>query len=204
MRFSAYLLVTSALLMSASPLAAQSLADVAKQEQDRRSTVKSSGKETQKTFTNKDLPHVTPPPQVVSSGDGKDTPAADADADKAPSGTEASAGSDDKKGAGASKDEKKDGTAKDQAYWNGRITAARQQLDKDITFAAAMQSRINALTTDFVNRDDAAQRSVIANDRDRALTELKGLEKAIEKDKEAIAAIEEEARKASVPAGWLR
>ena len=35
-----------------------------------------------------------------------------------------------------------------------------------------MQTRINALTTDFVNRDDPAQRAVIEHDRQKALAEL--------------------------------
>jgi hypothetical protein len=184
-------LVVTALLGFASPLAAQSLVDVAKQEEARRKTVKETGKETKKIFSNKDLPQVAPPPQVVSSGDGKETPAADAGA-AAPA-------------VGDKKDtDKKDTEVRDEEYWRKRITTARQQLDRDITFAAAMQSRINALSTDFVNRDDPAQRAVIAGDRDRAMSELKALEKSIENDKATIASIEEEARRANVPAGWLR
>lgn len=196
MRFFAYLLAASSLLIPAAPLAAQSLADVAKQEKDRRDTVKTKGKEAEKTFTNKDLPKVPPPAQVVSSGDGKDT--APGAADK-PADAEAT----DKAPAG----DKKDGDAKevkDEAYWRARINGARRQLDRDTTFATAMQSRINALNTDFVNRDDPAQRAVIASDRDRAVAELHGLENAISADKAAITEIEEEARKAGVPAGWLR
>ena len=202
MRCSATPLVVTILLCVASPLAAQSLADVAKQEEARRKTVKDAGKDTKKTFSNKDLPQVAPPPQVVSSGDGKETPAADAGATPAPEAGAAAAG--DKKDAEKKAAEKKDAEVHDEEYWKQRITAARQQLDRDITFAAAMQSRINALQTDFVNRDDPEQRAVIAGDRDRAMSELKLLEKSIENDKATIASIEEEARRANVPAGWLR
>jgi len=67
-----------------------------------------------------------------------------------------------------------------------------------------MQSRINGLTADFAARSDPAQRAVIDADRKRALSELDGLQKSIKDDQKALADLDEEARKASVPAGWLR
>ena len=39
------------------------------------------------------------------------------------------------------------------------MTAARAAQQRSQMFAAALQSQINALTTDFVNRDDPAQRA---------------------------------------------
>jgi len=48
------------------------------------------------------------------------------------------------------------------------------------------------------------QRAVIDRNRQRALGELDRLKKAIDGGKKAIAALEEEARRSSVPAGWLR
>ncbi len=71
-------------------------------------------------------------------------------------------------------------------------------------FADSLQSRINALTTDFVNRDDPAQRAKIEDDRKAALAELERVKKEMDDTTKAIAAIEEEARRAGVPAGWLR
>jgi seryl-tRNA synthetase len=94
--------------------------------------------------------------------------------------------------------------AKDQTYWKGRITQAREQLDRSKILLDALQSRINALSTDFVNTDDPARRSVIERDRQRALAETERLKKEIADQTKAIAAIEEEARRAGVPAGWLR
>jgi len=94
--------------------------------------------------------------------------------------------------------------AKDQKYWNTRITDLRTQLDRDQTFADALQSRINALTTDFVNRDDPAQRAVIERDRQKADSELERLKTQIDTDKKATSDLEEEARRAGVPPGWLR
>jgi hypothetical protein len=71
-------------------------------------------------------------------------------------------------------------------------------------FAEALQTRINSLSADFVNRDDPAQQAVIARDRQRSLGELDRLKKAIEDGRKAIAGLEEEARRAGVPPGWLR
>jgi hypothetical protein len=79
-----------------------------------------------------------------------------------------------------------------------------EQLQHDETFAEALQSRINGLTADFSARDDPAQRAVIGKDRQKALDELARLKKAIDSDKKAVADLEEEARRAGVPPGWLR
>ena len=67
-----------------------------------------------------------------------------------------------------------------------------------------MQSRINGLTRDFSARDDPAQRAVIEADRKRALSEFDALQQSIKDDQKALADLDEEARKASVPPGWLR
>jgi hypothetical protein len=93
---------------------------------------------------------------------------------------------------------------KDEAYWSGRMRDLRAQLERDQTFMDALQSRINALTTDYVNRDDPAQRRQIGIDREKALSELDRVRKAVEDDTRAIPALEDEARRAGVPAGWLR
>ena len=89
-------------------------------------------------------------------------------------------------------------------YWQKRIATARDGLSRAQTFAEALQSRINALSTDFVNRDDPAQRGVIASDRDKALAELERVKGEIQEYQKSIAAIQEEGRRAGVPAGWLR
>ena len=82
--------------------------------------------------------------------------------------------------------------------WRERVKAERDALERAKMFADALQSRINALTTDFVNRDDPAQRNVIAADRDKALAEMDRVKKEIEQHTKAIADIQEEARRAGV------
>ena len=84
------------------------------------------------------------------------------------------------------------------------MAAEREALARSEILADALQSRINALTTDFENRDDPAQRNVIFADRQKALAELDRVRKEIEGHRKAISTIQEEARRAGVPAGWTR
>ena len=186
------------LVCVAAPAFAQTLGDVARQEAERRKAVKSDGK----VLTNKDVPRVpgTAAPPVASDAKPADAAAKPATGDAATKdGTSKDATSKD-----ASKDDKSKGEVKDQQYWAGRLKSLREQVERDQAYADAMQSRINALTTDFVNRDDPAQRTVIANDREKAVAELDRLKKAVVDGKKAIADFEEEARRAGVPPGWLR
>ena len=175
-----------------SALHAQSLADAARREEARRKSVKPSGK----IITNKDLPEVPPPTAVV--------PAPTAPADSAAPSPSDTASGQAQDGGGAKADADKKDAPKDEKYWSGQMKALREQLERDRSYAEALQSRINGLTTDFVNRDDPAQRAVIATDRQKALAELDRLKKAIVDDTKAIADFEEEARRANVPPGWLR
>jgi hypothetical protein len=92
----------------------------------------------------------------------------------------------------------------DEAAWRQRIQAERDALQRAETFAEALQSRINALSTDFTARDDPAQRATIATDRQKALAELDRVQQEILQHTKAIAGIQEEARRAGVPPGWLR
>ena len=92
----------------------------------------------------------------------------------------------------------------DEAAWKARMNQAREALRQNEVFAEALQTRINALTTDFVNRDDPFQRAKVGEDRQKALDELDRVKTEIENGKKAIVEIEEDARKANVPPGWIR
>jgi hypothetical protein len=93
---------------------------------------------------------------------------------------------------------------KDEAWWRARVSQAREAQRRAEAFAEALQSRINALSTDVVNRDDPYQRARISDDRLKAIAELQRVTSEIAQSKKEIADIEEEARKANVPPGWLR
>lgn len=195
MRVCAILLIlTSAGLASAS---AQSLADVARKETERRQGVKDVGG---KTWTNQDLKTVAAAPVETAAPDANATAVPGAEADAPPSAADAKASP--KPEGSAKSDEKAE--VKDQAYWAKRMSDLKEQLERDETFREALQNRIDSLTSDFVNRDDPAQRTQIADSRQKALSELDRVKKAIEQGKRAIPELEEEARRDGVPAGWLR
>ena len=71
-------------------------------------------------------------------------------------------------------------------------------------FAQALQNRVDMLWTDFVNRGDPVQQRAIEQERNKALAELEALKKEIDDNVRAIAQIEDDARRAGVPIGWLR
>jgi hypothetical protein len=92
----------------------------------------------------------------------------------------------------------------DEKWWRDQMTTAKASLERDQVMAAGLQSRVNALATDIVNRDDPAQRAQLMDERQRALQELDSLQKQIGADGERIAAIEEDARVKGIPPGWIR
>ena len=168
----------------------QSLADIARREAERRGHIAQPAR----VITNKDLrpaPAVTPPPDAVPAADPAD--AARAEPGKADVAKPEAGKSD------ASKE-----PARDQLWWGNRQKALQAQLDKDQTYADALQSRVNALTADFAGRDDPLQRAQIGRDRQKALDELEALKKTMTVDRKALVDLQEEARRAGVPAGWLR
>jgi hypothetical protein len=185
-------LTAAAVVMWSAPALGQSpLAAAARREAARREAVKAASIP---VYTNADLaklPSRSAPPiaprlpavpatEVTTAGVGGDT---------APAAPAAPAAADPKR---------------DEKYWHERITSARSDLARAKLFAEALQTRINSLGTDYINRDDPAQRQQIFEDRQRALEELSRVQEEIASLTQAIADIEEEARRLSVPPGWLR
>lgn len=182
----AFLLVAALSLLTPALAGAQTLAEIAKEEEARRKKIEKPAK----VYTNADLkpvPGVPPPPTPAAGQAAPAEPSTQVPQVTLPAGKSEPLPPE-----------------KDQAYWSARINAARSQLERSKIFADALQSRINALTTDFVNRDDPAQRAQLELERQRAIAELDRVKKEIAEHTKAIADIEEEARKAGVPPGWLR
>ena len=84
------------------------------------------------------------------------------------------------------------------------MQSARDALQRSQVFAEALQSRVNSLSADFTSRDDPAQRAAVATDRQKTLAELARVKDDIGRQTKAIAGIQDEARKAGVPPGWVR
>lgn len=138
-----------------------------------------------RVVTNASLPpapvRVTPPPPPVAA----DAPAAAAVTPPSP-------------------DKSTTEPVKDAAWWQKRITTARDAVARDRLLVAALESRVAALANDIASRDDPEQRAVLISARQQALAELNRLKVQIDDGVAAIVAIGDEARKSGVPAGWIR
>jgi hypothetical protein len=140
---------------------AQSLAEVARQEQERRKTVDPASK----VLTNEDLGDV---PAVRATRSDPNAPEGPTPR-KLPApvaGTRT--------------------PVKDEAYWTARLKQLRAQVERNQILADALQSRINFLSGDFVAWDDPLQRPIIMQSRQRAIDDLAGLIKAIAEGRKAI------------------
>ena len=186
------IMVAAFILIGAASASAQSLADIARQEEARRKAVAGTGK----VYTTEAL-QPEPPPSPGSLPAATPAPAAPA--------TPAAPGADGAKPADPAAPGAAAGAGpKTEAEWKKRIADERDALSRAQTFAEAIQTRINVLSQDFVNVDDPAKRDVVASDRTKALAELDRLKQEIQTHQKAITAIQDEARKAGVPAGWVR
>jgi len=184
-------ILVAALLMAPALLSAQGLAAVAKKEEERRKNVKAAGK----VYTNDDLKAditASTAPAPANASPDAPVPSAQVPSVNLPGGSVTDAAGD------------AEADAKDEAYWRSRMAQARSGLERLRIFSDALQSRLNALATDIVNRDDPAQRSQLELERQRALAEMERVKQEMADQTKAIADIEEEARKAGVPPGWLR
>jgi len=182
--------LVASLLLAGNPLAPRSLAEVARAEKARRQALKTTGKR----YTNADLARYVArerasiPPAAPAALRGEPEPLGDEPTPPA-----------------ATQPPPADAEpVKDEAWWRARITEARARLERSRLFLEALQSRVNALTNDFYARDDPAQRAVIEQERNRALAETERVGQDVEEQGRAIAEIEEAARQAGVPPGWLR
>ena len=156
------------------------LAELAKREEARRKGVTAPAK----VVTNVDVPKGTARPAAPPADD--------------------KAGKPDDKAAADDKSAKPDEPVKDAAWWQKRVSTVRDELKRNEMFVDAMQTKINSLSADFAARDDPYQRARVAEERTRAIAEMDRAKAEIEDQKKKIAEIEDEARRAGVPAGWVR
>ena len=174
-------LVTAVAVLAGAPVWAQSLGAVARETEAKRKTTKAAGK----VYTNDQLRSEPTPTQTP--------PAA---------GTEAPAPS--QPGANAESKEATSERAKDEAHWRDRAKTARDALARAETFEAALQSQINGLYAEFSACQAPPQCSEVSAKRQKSLAELDRVKKEVAQHKKGITDLQEEARRAGVPAGWVR
>ena len=102
-------------------------------------------------------------------------------------------------------DEVEEGSpARDEAYWRGRVEEARSALSRAETFASALESQVNGLYAEYAGCAGQPRCNEIAARRQKSLAELDRVKHEITTCTTEIASIQEEARRAGVPAGWVR
>ena len=174
---------------SASSASAQSLAEIARREEVRRQAVETPSK----VYTNADLRGggnlTTTVPPIPAGTEAETVPGAVAGTSGAP---------------GEDAEPEEPPQDEDEEFWRARITAAREALSRNELFLEALQNRVDGLWADFTARDDPYQREEIAALRRDAMAEMERVQREIDGQTQAIADIEEEARRAGVPPGWLR
>jgi hypothetical protein len=183
MKFHLYCVVIPVVLALQAGLSAQSLADVAKAEEARRKTIKPGVK----VYTNEDLGR-TP---ATSAAPAQPAPVTTAPA---------------KPGDPAAKpgEEKPVDPTRTQAYWKERATILQQSLSRNKLLLEALQSQVNSLNAEALSMDDPGQRDLLLARLQRASGELQRVQQDIQNETKASAALQDEARKAGVPPGWVR
>ena len=187
------------LALASSHANAQSLAEIARQEKLRRDALAAKAAAENvppKVYTNADLRGrsrlTTSAPQTRSP---EASPAGTEATAPSPPGTDETAPGQDAPEAAA--------LPTDEAGWRTRITTVRQELERKKLTVAALQNRADGLLTDFTARDDPAERSVIEQERMEALEELDRTNTEIQQLDQDVRDIQEAARRAGIPAGWL-
>jgi len=180
------LLSLGTLCMLTVSLAAQSLGDVAKKAEEERKVKQASKAYTDKDLKDKDLKSAPGPVTLTTA---TSAPVDQREGDRA--------------------DEYRKIAKKDEAYWKERMRNAQSALDSDRTFLAAaivrekeLAKRLDRGAGDVIR--DGRLRARVDSEWEAAVTEVSRLTATVETDRLAIAALEDEARRANVPPGWLR
>ena len=197
------LLCLLVVVCAASRATAQTLAEVARAEQERRKAVGAAAK----VYTNGSLKAEPLPPVPLPSAPLPSAPAMPAEtavgagpAVAVPPGAPAKVPD----GAGPTPSATALPLPATEEGWRTRVKGLTEGLARNQVVAEALQSRVDALLTDFVNRDDPAQRAVVEVNRVKALAELDRVRTDIKAGQKAVVDLEEQARRAGVPPGWLR
>jgi hypothetical protein len=203
-RLPVVLIVLAVCVASAVASAAQSLGDVARREAARRKAIATPAR----LYTNLTLGLDPAPAPGTGPRAGQPAAAAQpaADAPSAPSVAQAQAASAVPASVAAAPTAPAAPTrgALTEAEWRTRLAEARAAVSRAELMREALQSRINALDTDFINRDDPVQRDGIQLNRQRAQAEFERTGREIRTLQTRVSDLQEEARRAGVPPGWLR
>jgi DNA repair exonuclease SbcCD ATPase subunit len=175
---------------------AQSLGEVAKREQEKQDKKKKSGKPpaTVKVYTDDDLKKARESESgavtvLPENGNLEAAPASSSD-DEVVSGEGRPVG----------------GRKRNEEYWRNRTTQLREAAQEADNKVKELEARIAALRNDMSPSNVQDPNRLQSRDRElrEAMDSLDATRSAAETARKALADLEEEARRAGVPPGWVR
>ena len=196
-------LVAAALALAAEASGQTPLVDAARRERARRAAIPPDQKA--RVYTNDDLRDsggLTIGVLPSSAASGRD-PAGPASAGLG-GGAEASPGIAGPDGSRPDEAVPEATAARGEDYWRARIAAARDAQARAALMAAALQNRADGLWAQFTAIDDPVRRGTVERERLEALGALEETRSERDRLGDEIREIEDEARRAGVPPGWLR
>ena len=160
---------------------AQSLADVARQEEARRKDIKAPAK----VYTDADVQKYA---AVTASQQQAATTVTGLDANGAPVGQAAAA----------------NGPPTDEAGWRARMQNARDGIDRDRLLLSALEQQATRAALRKQSGAAPVAGDEATDDVPSRAAEIKRLKTEMDSYRETLANAEEDARKAGVPPGWVR
>jgi len=169
---------------------AQSLADLAKKEKERRAEIKDNRvitKEEAEKYRTSDPEPAAP-----------ENPSGDAEASKT-EGESAKAAQSNK----ADPDEPTDFEGRPESFWRKTMTEARQKVKDLKNEANALQVTVSDLQTKFYNMDDGFKRETIQRELQKTYYMQDLNKENLKKAEDALQDLEKEARKSGALPGWI-
>jgi len=170
----------------------QSLADVARKEEERRKAVKTPSK----VYTIRDV-------RKALGGDPS-TPLAPTPGEAASPGVSARPPDSPVSAPQVATPPPVPPEVKDEAYWRRLLGDARSKLERSTTVASALRSQYEVLASRFASLADASQRGLVIAEMEKMQSEIDRVQKEIGQQTQDVANLEEQARRAGVPPGWIR
>jgi hypothetical protein len=191
MKHACSVVMAAGLLLVGTAAYAQSLADVARQEQERRKAVTTPAR----VYTEADVLKNAP----LTTAAARPEPARDqsAGADAATADGKAATPTADAK-------DKDQGLPKDEASWRGRMDQARDDLARSRRLLAAMEEQLVSLGIKASSAAIAGQKAPDPARQQEAAKEVERLRADVRKYSDALSQLEGDARSTGIPPGWVR
>ena len=191
MKYAWSVALTAGLVLVAAAAQAQSLADVARQEQERRKAIERPARVYTDADTQKNAPLTTAAarPQPAADAAAADGAAADKDA----------AGKDQ-----PAKDQVAKDQPKDEASWRASVEGAREDLARSRRLLSAMEQQLVSMGIQASSAALAGQQAPNPARQQEAAREVERLRVDVQKYADALSKLEGDARDKGVPPGWVR